>query len=119
MSPSKRTLAFIILILFLTISNVLLLILALNLFPTYGGFSRQILFIKPQDGTNEGGYFIILDKLSPESENYDVDWMFHSRGNVVPANDQRSLTTTVKSYITNDSISLNVSFLEPITSITK
>ena len=119
MSPSKRTLTFIILILFLTISNFILLFLALNLFPAYGGFSRQILFIKPDTGTNEGGYFIILDELSPEAQNYDVDWMFHSRGNVVPATDQLSLTTTVKSYITNDSISLNVSFLEPITTITE
>jgi len=119
MSRSKRSLAFIILILILTISNVVLLIIALNLFPAYGGFSRQIIFIKPADGTNEGGYFIILDKLSPEAQNYDVDWMFHSRGNVVPASDKQSLTSTVKSYITNDDISLNVSFLEPISSITE
>jgi hypothetical protein len=118
MRISKRSLYFIIIVAILTIGNLAILLLAFQLFPTHGGFSRTIIFIKP-DSNNTGGYFIILDELSPEAQKYDIDWLLHSRGDVSIHSNHQSFTSTVKSYITNNDISLNVSYLENILYVTQ
>jgi len=97
---------------FLTIGNVILLLLALQLFPAYGGFSRQIIFIKPDEDSD--GYFIIIDELAEKSQKYNIDWFLHSRGDLKLLPDEDSFKFTVPSYITNDEISLKVTFLENI-----
>ncbi|MHA1283153.1 MAG: heparinase II/III domain-containing protein [Promethearchaeota archaeon] len=93
--------------------------MAFLLFPAYGGFSRQIIFVKPDNKSNSAGYFIIVDELAPDSRKYNIDWLLHSRGNLKIHSDGQSLTYTVKSYISNDDISLRVSFLENIEEISE
>lgn len=94
-----------------------MLITATQVFPDYGGFSRQILFIKPDNQSS--GYFIIIDELTPEAQRHDIDWLLHSRGNLNLSGDLQSLTYTVPSYISNDNITLKTSFLEEISMITE
>ncbi|MHA1343987.1 MAG: heparinase II/III domain-containing protein, partial [Promethearchaeota archaeon] len=119
MALSRKTKFFIIIISILTVGNILLLFLAFQLFPAYGGFTRQIIFIKPNNNTKSNGYFIIIDELAQESQKYDIDWLLHSRGDLDIASDQQSFVYTVPSYITNDEISLEVTFLEEINEIEK
>jgi len=114
---SRRAIIFAIVLIFLMFTNIFLQLLAVQLFPTYGGYTRQILFIKPDENDNIGGYFIIIDELAPESQNHNIDWLLHSRGNLDIAGDKQSFEYTVQSYISNDDISLNVSFLEKINDI--
>ncbi|TFF98928.1 MAG: hypothetical protein EU541_06300, partial [Promethearchaeota archaeon] len=109
---SKRNIIFLFLISILLISNILLLIAAFQLFPTYGGHTRQILFIKPNEQTDESGYFIILDELTPKAQEYDIDLLLHSRGDLKIAEDRQSVAFSVPSYLSNDNITLNATFLE-------
>jgi len=87
------------------------------MFPSYGGFERQILFIKPDEGGNINGYFIILDELGSESQQHQINWMLHSRGTANISTDYQSFTVTVPSYTTVDNISLNVRFLDKVDTI--
>ena len=114
---SKRTKFFGIFLCSLFVINILVLITATQVFPNYGGFSRQILFIKPDNQSS--GYFIIIDELTPEAQRHDIDWLLHSRGNLNLSGDLQSLTYTVPSYISNDNITLKISFLEEISGITE
>lgn len=115
----KRTIIFLIIIGFLTAGNIFFVLFSLQIYPAYGGFTRQILFIKPNQETNSGGYIIIIDDLAPESEKYEIDWLLHTRGDVNISSTGQSFISTVSSYISNDNISLNVTFLEPIESLTE
>jgi len=114
---SRKSLLFAIVLMFLMFTNIFLQLLAIQLFPTYGGYTRQILFIKPDESGNLRGYFIVIDELAPESQKYNIDWLLHSRGSLDIAGDKQSFEYTVQSYISNDDISLNVSFLENIIDI--
>ncbi|MHA1358211.1 MAG: heparinase II/III domain-containing protein [Candidatus Helarchaeota archaeon] len=97
--------------------NILMFIISFQVFPTYGGFKRQILFIKPDDQTS--GYFIILDELTSEAQKHDITWLLHSRGTLNLSDDFQSVISTVPSYISNDNISLQVTFLEEISGISE
>jgi len=94
-----------------------MLVTSFQVFPSYGGFSRQILFIKPDNQTS--GYFVIIDELTPEAQGYDITWLLHSRGTLNLSGDPQSFTYSVPSYISNDNVSLQVSFLEEISGITE
>ncbi|MHA1146649.1 MAG: heparinase II/III domain-containing protein [Promethearchaeota archaeon] len=118
MTHKRRKLFFIILMTLLMIGNIILLILSLHLFPTYGGFTRQIIFIKPNDNQTKG-YFIIIDELAPETQKYDIDWVLHSRGDLKTSSNDQVFTYTVPSYISNNDISLRGYFLETVDRIEK
>jgi len=119
MRIENKSLIFSILIIFLTFLNSFFFIFSFQLFPVKGGYTRQILFIKPDEENGKEGYFIILDELAPQSQTYEVDWLLHSRGDLIKSQDEQSFTYTVKSYTTSDDISLNVNFLENIKKITE
>jgi hypothetical protein len=119
MRIKNKSLIFSIIIIVLTFLNTFFLIFSFQLFPVKGGYTRQILFIKPNEENGNEGYFIILDELAPESQKYEIDWLLHSRGDLIKSQDEQSLTYTVKSYTTLDDISLNVNFLENIKKITE
>lgn len=114
MIKSKRSIIFFTFISILLTINILFTITAFQLFPTYGGYTRQILFIKPNEGTNQSGYFIIFDELSPQAQQYDIDWLLHSRGDLNIAEDHQSVSFKVQSYLSNDNVTLNATFLERI-----
>mgnify|MGYP006280628029 CR=1 FL=1 len=114
---SNGTKIFTIFMVFLTISNLLLLIFAIQLFPAYGGFTRQIIFVKPNSDQNQDGYFIIFDELAEKSQEHDIDWLLHTRGEVSIEDDRQTLTCSVPSYINDETISLQVAFLEKIDKI--
>ncbi|TXT64529.1 MAG: membrane protein of unknown function [Promethearchaeota archaeon] len=117
MKKSKRSIIFFALISILLGFNIFFTVVAFQLFPTYGGYSRQILFIKPNEDTGQAGYFIMVDELSPQARNYDIDWLLHSRGDLKVADDRKSVSFKVQSYVSNDNITLNATFLEPIDAI--
>ncbi|TFG06006.1 MAG: hypothetical protein EU536_00250 [Promethearchaeota archaeon] len=118
MAPSKKFFIFVTILGILALGNVFIFAFALHIFPSYGGFERQILFIKPQGDENVGGYFIMIDNLAPASRNYKIDWMLYSRGSVNLSPSGQSFTCTVPSYLSLNNISLNVTFLEKIDQIT-
>jgi len=117
MIKSKRSLIFIFFISILLTLNILFTVIAFQLFPSYGGFNRQILFIKPNDNTNQEGYFIMLDELNPKAQKFDIDWLLHSRGDLKIADDKQSVSFNVQSYLSNDNVTLNATFLEEIDDI--
>ncbi len=112
---SRKAKYFAIFLCSLLLINVFILVLSFQVLPNNGGFSRQILFIKPDD--TSAGYFIILDELTPNAQKHDIDWVLHTRGNGTLSPNFQSYTSNVGSYISSDNISLNVTFLEPIKSI--
>lgn len=118
MMKSKRSIIFFLLLSILLVANIILTAIAFQLFPTYGGYSRQILFIKPNESSEEAGYFILVDELSPRAQKHNIDWLLHSRGNLQIAEDKQSVAYNVQSYLSNDTITLNTTFLENIESIT-
>ncbi|MBD3198368.1 MAG: hypothetical protein GF317_25185 [Candidatus Lokiarchaeota archaeon] len=61
----------------------------------------------------------MLDDLSSQSQNFEIDWLLHSRGNLTVGTDGQSISYKVPSYLSNDIISLNTSFLGNIKSITE
>ncbi|MGV9203271.1 MAG: heparinase II/III domain-containing protein [Promethearchaeia archaeon] len=75
------------------------------------------MFIKPEKGGNSGGYIIILDEVAEESESFEIETLLHTRGEIDVSSDSQSFISTVPSYISGDSISLKVSYLEEIQSI--
>lgn len=117
MSSSKTKKGLLILILILFISNFILLFLSLKTFPSYGGFTRQILFIKPNSENHSGGYFIILDEVATQSESYEIESLLHTRGKIDISSDSQSFVTTVSSYISGKPISMKVSYLNEIQSL--
>jgi hypothetical protein len=119
MKKSKRSIIFFVLISILLGLNIVFTVIAFQLFPTYGGYSRQILFIKPNESTGQAGYFIMVDELSPQARNHDIDWLLHSRGDLSVADNRQSVSFNVQSYLSNDNITLNATFLEPIESISR
>ncbi|TXT57080.1 MAG: membrane protein of unknown function [Promethearchaeota archaeon] len=119
MKIKTKSLIFTLIILILTLANSFFLIFSFVLFPVKGGYTRQILFVKPNDQMDQNGYFIILDELAPESRKYNIDWLLHSRGDLIESEDGQSVTYRTKSYTTEDEISLNVEFLEKIDEISE
>ncbi|MBD3198313.1 MAG: hypothetical protein GF317_24905, partial [Candidatus Lokiarchaeota archaeon] len=95
MSNTKKTLIFTVFISLLLIINILLYAVAIQLFPTYGGYNRQILFIKSNEDDGTNGYFIMLDDLSSQSQNFEIDWLLHSRGNLTVGTDGQSISYKV------------------------
>lgn len=116
MSPSRRSNLFICVILLFTIINTAFITLSVHRFPGLGGFSREILFIKPNEGSD--GYFIMLDELSEEAQAHEIDWLLHTRGELNISSDNKYVTATVPSYLTGDDISLQAYFMGNIKSIT-
>ncbi|NVM52599.1 MAG: heparinase II/III family protein [Candidatus Helarchaeota archaeon] len=115
---SKKQVLILVFISLLIVCNSILFIMAQRLFPAHGGFTRYILFIHPDEGENTGGYFIIIDELASDSQEYDIEWVLHGRGTLNISNNMQSLKYSTQSYLSNDNISLNVSFLTPIQQIT-
>lgn len=115
MGHSTKNRALLVFIFVLMAMNGVILLLAVRLFPMHGGFSREILFIKPYE--NEDGYYIILDELSPEAQNFEVDWMLHTRGDLELDPSGQGFTSTCSSFTTGHDISLKVSFLEKMNDI--
>ena len=115
MVNSRKTLVFSLIILSFTVLNFFFLSFSIKIFPIRGGFSRQILFVKPDE--EHDGYFIVIDELAPEAQEHDVDWLLHGRGNLNISSDKQSITYTVPSYITGDNVSLKAYFLEDIDDI--
>jgi len=102
----------------LILSNAILLVAALFLFPEHWGSKRTMLFIHPDDSRNKGGYFLVIDELQPRSQIFDVDWVFHGRGEMEIGENLNSVKYSTQSYLSSDEIALNISFLSPIREIT-
>ncbi|MHA1358389.1 MAG: heparinase II/III domain-containing protein [Candidatus Helarchaeota archaeon] len=102
----------------LIVFNALVFSMALMLFPAHGGFTRSILFVHPDDSQNTGGYFIVIDELASVSQKFNIDWVLHGRGSVNISDNFQSVKYQTQSYISNDNISVNVTFLSPVEQIT-
>ncbi|NVM31811.1 MAG: heparinase II/III family protein [Candidatus Helarchaeota archaeon] len=99
--------------------SVVLFIVIDNIFPNNGGFTRNILFIKPnQDG--DPTYFIAIDDIYPTSDNIPVDWILHGRGNLTVFNNNQSAVWSVNSYLNSDNVvKLYAIFIEPQVTISE
>ena len=115
---SKKQTVILVFIGILILLNSFLLATAFILFPEHWGFTRYIIFIHPNEEENNSGYFIIVDELMPKTQQFDIDWVLHGRGNLTVSEDFQTLSYSTKSYISNDIISLNASFLSPIQKLT-
>ncbi|MHA1357918.1 MAG: heparinase II/III domain-containing protein [Candidatus Helarchaeota archaeon] len=90
-----------------------------DLFPNNGGFTRNILFIKPSQN-GDSGFFLIIDKVNPTKSKMPVDWILHGRGNLSIFNINQSAVWKVKSYLNpNISVKLHAIFIEPEVIISK
>ncbi|MEX2728430.1 MAG: heparinase II/III family protein [Candidatus Sigynarchaeum springense] len=47
------------------------------LYPDNGGFTRNVIYIRPPDGSDDPGYFLIIDEFEPGR---NIDLVFHSYG---------------------------------------
>ncbi len=115
---SRKQTTLLVFIGILILFNSILLSSAWVLFPEHLGFTRNIIFIHPNEKENNDGYFIILDELQPRTQQFNIDWILHGRGNLSVSENLQSLTYSTQSFISNDIISLNTSFLSPIQRIT-
>nr|MDO8086433.1 heparinase II/III family protein [Candidatus Sigynarchaeum springense] len=48
-----------------------------HLYPDNGGFTRNVLYIRPPAGSDDPGYFLLIDEFEPGK---NVDLVFHSYG---------------------------------------
>lgn len=115
---SKKQTVILVFIGILILLNSFLLATAFILFPENWGFTRYIIFIHPDEEENNNGYFIIIDELMPKTQLFDIDWVLHGRGNLTVSENFQTLSYSTQSYISNDIISLNASFLSPIQKLT-
>ncbi|MFX0098769.1 MAG: heparinase II/III family protein [Candidatus Hodarchaeota archaeon] len=61
------------------LSGFLIVFLSNTLFPDNGGFNRTIIFIRPQAGSDDPGYFLVIDEFEPKES---VELLFHSYGDL-------------------------------------
>ena len=115
---SKKQTVILVFVGILILFNSILLSTAWVLFPEHWGFTRYIIFIHPNEVENNDGYFIIVDELQFRTQQFDIDWLLHGRGNLSVSENLQSLTYSTQSFISDDIISLNTSFLSPIQKIT-
>lgn len=115
---SKRQIIILIFIAILILFNSLIFVLASLWFPSHGGFTRYVFFIRPDNESNSSGYFIIIDELAPESEEFPIEWVLHGRGTLNISDTSQSAKYTTQSYLSSDMISLNLTFLGQIQQIT-
>ena len=108
-----------IVLIILSAFSVVLFITIDNIFPNNGGFTRNILFIKPnQDG--DPTYFIAIDDIYPTSDDMPVDWILHGRGNLTVFNNNQSAVWAVNSYLNSDNVvKLYAIFIEPQVTISE
>jgi hypothetical protein len=106
-----ETVFFVILI--LSVFGLSLIFVVNDLFPNNGGFTRNILFIKPTEESNSG-YFIIIDEVNPQRNKMPIDWVLHGRGNLSIFSDNQSAVWEVQSYLNPDiPVKLHAIFIEP------
>lgn len=105
--------------LILSVFTMLLFITIGNIFPNNGGYTRNLLFIKPSsDGSP--GYFIAIDEIYPSKDNIPVDWVLHGRGNLSIFNNNQSAVWAVESYLNPSNIvKLHTIFIEPQVTISQ
>ncbi|MFX1297508.1 MAG: hypothetical protein ACFFD2_21985, partial [Promethearchaeota archaeon] len=106
-----ETVFFVILV--LSVLGISLIFFINNSFLNNGGFTRNILFIKPTEDGNPG-YFIIIDDIYPTRDKIPVDWILHGRGNLSTFANNQSAVWEVESYLnSNDIVKLYAIFVEP------
>lgn len=102
----------------LILANTIMFLSAWFLFPEHWGFDRYVIFIHPDDSKNKGGYFLVIDELTPRTQLFDIDWVLHGRGEMDFGEHLDSVKYSTQSYLSNDIISLNISFLSPVQQLT-
>jgi len=58
-------------------SGIISIVTINQLYPDNGGYTRNVLFIRPPPGSNAPGYFVIVDEFQPGKT---IDLVFHSYG---------------------------------------
>ena len=61
------------------ISCFSLVLISINYFPDNHGYTRNIVYIRPTEGTNNPGYFVIIDEFNPRD---DIEFIYHSYGDL-------------------------------------
>jgi len=102
----------------LIFSNIVLIRAFISDFPNNGGFSRNLIYIRPTNTTP--GYYIIIDELNDIAITKGITTLFHGRGTLKTNLTDQSATWSVKSYLNaSENVSLYLKYITPIQKINK
>lgn len=78
-----------VLLAFACAGGIIPIVVANQLYPDNGGYTRNVLFIRPSPGSNAPGYFVIVDEFQPGTT---IDLLFHSYGTLAINSTAREAT---------------------------